>query len=91
MSDVYNSKLARLLAKMNKAQGNYAVTTSATCTRYSCAEKDVSAAHRIHEDYHKGQIKRMGWLNFMATYLWQIMVKGYKYSELENAAPKINK
>ena len=88
-ADVYNSKLAKFIGWLNGSKtGRYAVTTSATCTRYEEAELTVSVNHRVHENEHKRRIAAMGWWNFMLTYGWQMITVGYAKSELEQSANK---
>ena len=87
MTDIYRSKFAKFIGWLNGSKtGRYAVTTSASCTRYEEDEATVSAEHRAHEDEHKNRIKEMGWINFMATYLWRLSTVGYQHSDLEESA-----
>ena len=84
MSDIYQSKLAKFVAFLNRSStGRYAVTTSATCTRYEEQEATVSLTHRKHEDKHKQQIKEEGWLKFMFKYFFFLMIRGYQNNPYE--------
>ena len=91
MSDIYNSKIARLLGRLNGATQAFAVTISSTCTIYNCPIEQVSPEHREHEDGHKARIKSfmdkrgviLGWCDFMATYIWRLTTVGYVKSDLE--------
>lgn len=85
--NVYNSKLAKLVGFINGCRGNYAVTTSATCTRYSCDKTVVfgNPQWMAHEDCHKVQIAREGWL-FYPRYLWQLICNGYQDNKYEQEA-----
>lgn len=80
--DVYNSKLAKLLGKWHK-QEKFAITTSSTCTRYSCKLEEVGVKWRTHEDQHKWQIRRIGWISFMSSYLWHLATEGYDHNQYE--------
>jgi hypothetical protein len=57
MDDIYNSKLAKLLAKLN-GEMDYAITTSKNCCRYSCDRELVSDHWRKHEETHKDQFAK---------------------------------
>ena len=85
--DVYNSKFAWLLGKINKALP-YAITTSQYCSRYSCdkATVDSDPRWRIHEDTHKQQYADLGWFNFVYQYLLDSIKNGYTNNKFEVAA-----
>jgi hypothetical protein len=85
MSDIYNSRFAGLIGKIN-GQERYAVTTSKNTTRYSCIPEAVGAAWRKHEECHKKQIAEEGWLKFMAKYFFFNITRGYKNNPYEIAA-----
>jgi hypothetical protein len=82
--DIYNSKLAKLFGKINKHLP-YAVTTSATCTRYSCSKEivDKDPHWRNHEDGHKFQYIRLGFFGFLVPYFWKLLTRGYKDNAFE--------
>lgn len=82
MSDVYNSKLAKLLKRITGA-GEYAITTGKSCCRYSCSEDFVSAAWRKHEETHKKQFVELGCFQFVIQYLWETVKHGYKNNKFE--------
>jgi len=82
MSDLYNSRLAKLLKRITGA-GEYAITTSKNCCRYSCSEDFVSAAWRKHEETHKKQFAELGCFQFVVQYLWETVKHGYKNNKFE--------
>lgn len=87
MPDAYNSRIARLVGRLNKSD-KYAVTVSNTCTLYSCGPSEVSVSWRRHEDCHKRQIRRAGWLKFMARYIWYSLRYGYRGNPYEAEAER---
>lgn len=89
MQDIYNSKIAKMLAWLNKAD-TYAITISSTCTLYSVAEDKVSDNWRWHEGVHKDQIKRRGWWRFFPRYIYYLWKYSYKTSpfEIEGGMPQ---
>jgi hypothetical protein len=89
MADVYNSKLAKFL-KWWKKENNYAITTSKNCCRYSC-DKEIVDDHpkwRKHEETHKAQFARMGWFNFIFSYILENIMEGYNDNRFEIEARK---
>jgi lipopolysaccharide biosynthesis regulator YciM len=83
MSDMYNSKIALLVGKLNHAKGDYAVTINSETTLYSCPEEFVTDQWRAHENCHKQQIKLLGWWLFMKDYLIENVAKGYQNNKFE--------
>ena len=83
--DKYNSIIARLFA-MNKTK-RWAVTLGQTAY-FSVAESEVSESWHVHEDTHKRQWKRDGYIKFIIRYLWQWIFKGYKSIDYEIEARK---
>lgn len=57
MSDIYNSKIARLIKWITRVPEShcFGITTGPETTRYSCSEGQVSVRLRRHEDQHKRQ------------------------------------
>jgi hypothetical protein len=82
MTDIYKSKVARLL-KFIKGENEYAITTSKNCCRYSCQENEVSPKWRKHEETHKAQFSRLGWVNFIFQYCIESIRHGYKNNKFE--------
>jgi len=87
MSDVYNSKIAKLFGKIHN-DNEYAVTTSKNCSRYSVDESLVTDHWRLHENEHKKQYAELGWCNFMIQYIWESIIHGYTNNKFEVAARK---
>lgn len=85
MSDKYNSIIASVIGNMNGST-DYAVTISSTCTLYSVPREYVDAKWRKHEDIHKEQIKKTGWLKFMYRYLKYSIKYGYTNNPYEQEA-----
>lgn len=83
MSDIYSSKIAAFVGWLNKAPFGYAVTISKTCTLYSTPEATVGTAWRAHEDCHKAQIAKLGWLKFMCLYFKYSLAVGYTNNPFE--------
>jgi hypothetical protein len=81
--DKYNSKFARWVGELNDSGDRFAVTVSSTCTLYSCDSQRVTETWRKHENIHKEQIKRLGWIRFMVTYFYYNMRIGYQYNPFE--------
>jgi hypothetical protein len=87
MSDKYNQNLVMWLAQLNSHTN--AVTIGQT-TYYSESEVYVKARPRWikHEECHKIQWKRDGWLKFFFTYLQYQMQFGYWNNPYEVEARK---
>jgi hypothetical protein len=66
----------------------YAITISKNTTLYSCPQSLIDEKWKAEEDAHKARIAKMGWFNFMTTYIWQMLTKGYNKAELETSAKK---
>jgi hypothetical protein len=81
MPDRYNSRIAKIIGKLNGATQAFAVTVSSTCTLYNCAEYQVSPAHRRHEACHKRQYAALGW-RFLPIYIWELR-RGYRMNKFE--------
>lgn len=82
MADVYNSKLAKLIGKIN-GYGLYAITTSKNCCRYSCSEISVDRKWRAHEETHKEQFRKLGWIKFVLSYMIESIKYGYDGNRFE--------
>lgn len=78
--DKYNCSWVLLLATPN-AQ-NWAVTLGQT-TYYSVPESEVTDAWRKHEEKHKEQWKREGYITFAIKYLWYQLRYGYQNNPYE--------
>lgn len=88
MSDVYNSKIAKWIGKLNKSKsGEWAITITKNTTLYSCGEQFVNDAWRKHEDCHKSQIAKEG-LMFYLKYVFYNLTKGYWNNPYEVEARK---
>lgn len=87
--DVYNSKTAKLLGKLNKSE-TWAITISKDCTLYSESEEFVKADTEWmrHEAVHKEQWKRYG-KKFALLYLLENMSVGYENNKYEIEARQI--
>jgi hypothetical protein len=85
MSDIYNSKLARLIGMLYRSDA-FAITTSKNTCRYSCSKDMVSEYWRKHEEVHKSQFARMGWFRFICAYTWEFIKHGYKNNKFEKEA-----
>lgn len=88
MSDVYNSKLARFIG-LFYGSSLFAIVTSRNTCRYSCEEHLVMASWRAHEDVHKAQFARMGWLRFVGAYVWEFIKHGHENNKYEKEAGDI--
>lgn len=94
--NVYNSKIATLVGKLNKHLP-WAITISATSTLYSCPMNEVDILWRRHEINHQNSIndwqvrkgKIWGWVSWMCTYLWRNLTIGYNNNEFEVSANKL--
>ena len=80
--DKYNHWLAKLVRVLNPSWTQCAITLGQT-TYYSCYRDEVDAAWRAHEDTHKKQFKRDGWVKFFVLYLWWTMWHGYDFNPYE--------
>ena len=55
---------------------NYAITIGQT-TYYSCGKEMVTTTWRIHENKHKEQWKKDGFIKFGIKYIYLIITRGY--------------
>ena len=85
--DKYNHWLGKLFGKLNK-NPLYAVTFGQT-SYYSCSESLVDVKWRKHEDTHKEQYRKDGWIKFLSRYIWQLITKGYMNIDYEIEARKV--
>lgn len=81
MKDKYNSRLAKLVAWLNRWE--QAAITLGQTTYYSCPVEQVDVGWRRHEDKHKEQWARDGKLLFAIKYLWWSIRYGYKANPYE--------
>lgn len=72
--DYYNSKFPLIFAPKNEK--NWAITLGQH-TWYSVSKDKVTPDWIKHEDCHKAQWKREGYLKFSIRYLYQLVTKGY--------------
>ena len=73
--DKYNHWLAKFLS-LFQFYKYYAITLGQT-TYYSCNKNDIDNSWRAHENKHKEQYARDGWIKFISRYIWQAITKGY--------------
>ena len=71
----YNHWIGKLFSKFNGGV-NYAVTFGQT-TYFSCDESIVPVWWHRHEDKHKEQYAKDGWIKFLSWYILQLLIKGY--------------
>ena len=88
MPNKYNHWLGKLFGAFNRSS-YYAVTLGQT-TYYSCDKSyvDKDSVWMKHEDVHKEQFKKDGWIKFLTRYIWQLITKGYKNIDYEIEAVK---
>ena len=79
--DKYNHWLGKLFGKLNKST-KYAITLGQT-SYFSCNESLVSNWWRVHEDTHKLQFAKDGYIKFLSRYIFQLITKGYLYIDYE--------
>lgn len=84
--DKYNQRWV-MWFRPNKSWTRNAVTIGQT-TYYSCPERDVDAAWRKHEEVHKSQWAREGFILFPIKYLWYSLRRGYEDNPYEQEANK---
>ena len=73
--DKYNHWLGKLFGYFNN-ETHYAVTFGQT-SYFSVAQSMVVNWWQVHEDTHKKQYARDGWIKFLTRYIWQLYKKGY--------------
>lgn len=83
--DYYSSKFPLIFAP--RGVKKWAITIGQR-TWYSVAEDGVSEQWRRHEDWHKHQWKRDGYINFAIKYLWYQVRYGYENNPYEIEARK---
>jgi len=81
MADVYNSKVAKLLAKIMKKQGMALVIGQTVY--YSMSEAEVGPRLRRHENRHKQQYKENGFFKFIFLYIFYTIKYGYRNNPFE--------
>lgn len=91
MADKYNHKWVRLLGGF-PIPATWALTVTSETTIYSESREyvDKSASWRRHEDCHKAQIKKEGWIKFMAKYVWYQFTMGYNNNPYEVEARQVS-
>ena len=89
MADVYESKLAKFLAFINRSK-RYAITLGQTAY-YSVSKEEVETNPKwiAHENHHKVQWKRDGIIKFALKYLWYQIRYGYKNNPYEVEAREV--
>ena len=83
MADKYNRKCALLFAPKDTIY--WAVTVGQT-TFFSCPQLEVGPAWHAHEDRHKEQWKRDGFVKFFFRYIYYHFVYGYEKNPYEMEA-----
>lgn len=88
-TDKYNHWIAKVVLSLNRRRGwkECAITIGQTAY-FSCDESQVSDAWHRHEDEHKQQWKRDGWIWFTTRYLFWSAIYGYDNNPYEIAAEK---
>lgn len=71
----YNHWLPKFIAIFSIFK-NYAITLGQT-TYFSCHKEDIDMSWFAHEDKHKEQFARDGYIKFITRYFWQWIIKGY--------------
>ena len=88
VSDIYNSKIARLIKWITRVPDShcFGITTGPETTRYSCRDDQVSVRLRRHEDQHKRQYDANGGrLRFWYRYFKANIRYGYERNPFEIA------
>lgn len=87
--DKYNHWLGKFLAWINRAE-HYAITLGQT-VYYSCSKETVDSNPwwRAHENQHKVQWRRDGYLRFATRYIWYNLTKGYATNPYEIEANQV--
>jgi len=77
MSDVYNSKIAKLFGFFNHSK-RWAITFGQTAY-YSVSKEEVekNPGWMVHENKHKEQYKRYGFFGFLIRYIIYSIRYGY--------------
>lgn len=78
--DIYNSQIPLYFASRGEKQ--WAITIGQT-TYYSVPEIEVTPSWHRHENKHKEQWKKEGWIKFAVKYLWYQLTKGYQNNPFE--------
>lgn len=73
--DKYNHWLAKFISLFQPYR--YYAITLGQITYYSCDKADIDSSWRAHEDKHKEQFARDGWIKFLSRYIYQAITKGY--------------
>lgn len=82
MADVYNSRLAKILAYLHKEKNGMAFVIGQTAY-YSVPKERVSERWRNHEDRHKEQYKELGIFKFLVMYWYYSLKYGYHNNPFE--------
>ena len=80
--DKYNSKFASAIGNLY-GESKWAITTSGKTTRYSVPKESVTAKWRRHENTHKNQFIKYGWIPFVLMYIWETVKNGYYNNKYE--------
>lgn len=86
MMDYYSSRFPLIFAP--RGRKDWSITIGQR-TWYSVPKEQVDDAWRRHEDWHKHQWKRDGYLVFAFKYLWYQLVYGYERNPYEIEARKM--
>ena len=87
MPDVYESKIAKVFGFFNGSK-RWAVTFGQTAY-YSVPEEGVNVLWRAHEDAHKVQYAREGFIKYIIKYVWYMARYGYKNNPFEVEARQV--
>lgn len=74
--DKYNQKWPLWFKPKDSTLRSFAITIGQTCY-YGCAENEVDAKWRRHEDQHKLQFKKYGIIGYSIRYCYQLLRYGY--------------
>lgn len=85
--DKYNHWIAKIIRFFNPSWTECAITIGQT-TYFTCNADEVDAAWHAHEDEHKKQWARDGWVVFIFNYLRWSAMYGYENNPYETDARK---
>jgi hypothetical protein len=93
MSDKYNSKLAEVFRRIFSYDSKYYAVTIGQTTYYSAPESIVlkDIIWMCHENKHKEQYKKDGFIKFLVKYIYWSITKGYTNNPYEVEAREAEK
>lgn len=80
MKDAYDHWLPKLIK--HKTDAGFAITLGQT-VYYSCDRESVDDDWRLHEECHRRQWKRLGYVRFSLQYMWYQLKYGYENNPFE--------